>query len=247
MVRNVDAQTRKKAVLSVAINRYINDAQPVSSENIAQHFNLSSATIRNIFAELENEGYLTHPYTSAGRMPTGKGYRYYVDSLFCGEELVCGEKEHIEEEYRLKNTIQELEEILDNTSELISEVTRNAGITYFSEWQDKFFYKGISLIINQPEFQDLEKIRLLIRLLEERGHLLSVINRELDDEVRVYIGDELECPQVLNCSLVVSSYRVKNKPSGRIAVLGPMRMQYQQVIPALEYISEMLSDALSDI
>ena len=81
MVRNVDHESRKRAILAATINRYIQDALPVASEDIAKEFALSSATIRNIFAEMEEEGYITHPYTSGGRIPTDKGYRYYVDFL----------------------------------------------------------------------------------------------------------------------------------------------------------------------
>ena len=76
MVRNVDYQSRRKEVLACTINRYIKTAAPVASEDIAAEFSLSSATIRNIFADLEKEGFLTHPYTSGGRIPTQNGYRY---------------------------------------------------------------------------------------------------------------------------------------------------------------------------
>ena len=81
MVRVVDSEARKRLVLEAAINKYIREAEPIPSEDIASDFDLSSATIRNIFAELEEEGYLRHPYTSGGRIPTDKGYRYYVDFL----------------------------------------------------------------------------------------------------------------------------------------------------------------------
>ncbi|MGE5197314.1 MAG: DeoR family transcriptional regulator, partial [Deltaproteobacteria bacterium] len=81
MVRTVDRDARRRAVLASTINRYIKNAVPVSSEETAREFELSPATIRNIFSELEEAGYLTHPHTSAGRVPTEKGYRYYVDFL----------------------------------------------------------------------------------------------------------------------------------------------------------------------
>lgn len=242
MVRTVDYESRKRAVLAATINRYIKDAAPVASDDIARSFNLSSATIRNIFAELEEGGYLTHPYTSGGRIPTVKGYRYYVDFLVLQAELLDQEKDEIVNEYQQQ--ISKLEDILYKTSDVISRITHYTGITSFLEWHDRFFYKGLNLILSQPEFQDAERIRMLVRMIEERQQLLKVINRDFDQGVRIYIGDELECPGMEGCALVVSNYGSKKKPSGKLAVLGPMRMQYEHIIPTLEYISDVLSEVL---
>ncbi len=245
MVRKVDQETRKKAVLAATINRYISKAVPVSSRDIARDFSLSSATIRNIFAELEECGHLTHPYTSGGRIPTHKGYRYYVDFLILQMELLEDEKERITQEYR--NQINRIEDLLEKTSGVISAITHYAGIASATDWQDKFFYHGLDFILDQPEFQDLKEFRLLIKAMEDKKRLLNAINRDFSEKVRVYIGEEIDCPETENCSLVVSRYRVKNRPSGRLAVLGPVRMEYEHIIPVLEYISEVLSDTLDKI
>jgi transcriptional regulator of heat shock response len=245
VVRNVDYASRRKAVLAATINKYIKEAVPVASEDLAREFDLSPATIRNIFAELEEAGYIMHPYTSGGRIPTEKGYRYYVDFLLSQMKLLDEEKERIIGEYTKK--ISRLDHILEGTSKLISSVTHYAGIVSFLEWHDRFFYKGISLILNQPEFRDFNKIRLLINMLEEKERLLDIINRDISDKVKIYIGEETGCPAMENCSLVVSSYRIKNKPQGRIAVLGPMRMEYSHIIPTIEYISDALTEVLGRI
>lgn len=245
MVRNVDYESRRRAVLAATIDRYIKDAQPVASEDIAKDFDLSSATIRNIFVELEEAGYLTHPHTSGGRLPTNKGYRYYVDFLTSQMQLLDEEKEHILKGY--KSQIKRLEDTLEETSELISAVTHYAGIVSFLEWQDRLFYKGISRILEQPEFRDFEKIRLLLKIVEDKQHLLEIINRDFEGKVKVYIGQELDCPEMENCSLVISGYRINNRPSGRLAVLGPQRMEYNHIIPALEYISDVLTEVLGGI
>ncbi|RKY30320.1 MAG: hypothetical protein DRP74_07245 [Candidatus Omnitrophota bacterium] len=242
MVRTVDYETRRRAILSSAINRYIKEAKPVASEEIARDFDLSSATIRNIFSELEESGYLMHPHTSAGRIPTDKGYRYYVDFLLSQMELLDDEKEQIVKEY--KKEIRRLEDALEETSEVISAITHYTGIVSLLNWQDKFFYRGISYILEQPEFKDFQRIRLLIELLEEKQQLLEIINRDFNGKVKVYIGKELGCQEMDSCSLVVSNFRVKNKPSGKLAVLGPVRMKYNHTIPALEYISDLLSETL---
>lgn len=245
MVRTVDYESRRRAVLTATINNYIEEAVPVSSEDIARYFDLSPATIRNIFAELEESGYLTHPYTSGGRFPTGKGYRYYVDFLLSQMELEEPEKEKIIKE--LKMRIGRLEDILDKASEIISSITRYAGIAFFPEWQGRFFYKGISLVLDQPEFRDSQRIRLLIKAIEDKQHLLSIINRDFNGKVKVYIGEELGCLEMNNCSLAVSRYRLKGRSPGRLAVLGPMRMEYKHIIPALGYISDVLTEVLDTI
>ncbi|MFA4989176.1 MAG: DeoR family transcriptional regulator [Candidatus Omnitrophota bacterium] len=245
MVKNVDHDSRRRAVLSATIDKHIRQANPVASEDIAEYFDLSPATIRNIFAELEDAGYLTHHHTSGGRIPTDKGYRYYVDFLVLQMSLLEGEKNNIIREFRKE--IRRLEDALEETSGLISQITHYAGIVSFLGWQDKMFYKGLSCILDQPEFKDSQKIKLLIELIEDKRNILEIINRDFNDRVKVYIGHELGRPEMENCSLVVSSYRRRNKPQGRLAVLGPVRMEYSHIIPALEYISEVLSEALENI
>jgi len=245
MGRTVDYENRRKAVLRATVNKYIKEALPVASDDIASEFDLSSATIRNVFVELEEAGLLMHPYTSGGRIPTHTGYRYYVDLLISQIDLLEEEKERIVNEY--KKHIKRLEDVLEKTSEVISAITHYASIVSFLEWQDRLFYKGINRILEQPEFQDMDKMRILIRMIEEKQNLLNIINREFTGKVKVYIGKELNCPELESCSLVVSSYRVKGQASGRLAVIGPVRMEYTHIIPALEYVSDVLSEVLEDI
>ncbi len=244
-MRTVDYNTRRKSVLHAAINRYIKSALPVASDDIAEEFELSSATIRNIFTELDESGYLKHPYTSGGRVPTDRGYRYYVDFLIQQIDLLDEEKQRILKDCKRK--MRRLDDALENTSEVISEITHYAGIVSFLEWQDKMFYKGISRVLDQPEFRDVDKIRLLVKLMEDKQRLLDIINRDFSGKVKIYIGSELGFPEMENCSLVVSSYKIRNQPSGRLAVLGPVRMEYNHIIPTLEYVSEVLSQTLEDL
>jgi len=245
MVRTVDFQSRRRAVLTATVNKYIKEATPVASEDIADIFDLSSATIRNIFSELEDSGLLTHPYTSGGKVPTAKGYRYYVDFLLSQIELLDEEKELILKEF--KREIKHLEDVLEKTSEVISTITRYTGIVSFVEWQDKFFYKGISRIMEQPEFQDLDKVRLLIRMIEEKQRLLDIINRDFKGKVKVYIGDELGCEDMENYAIVVVQYSRKDAPLGRLAVLGPTRMEYEHIIPAMEYLSDIVTEIIGTL
>ncbi|HZQ09449.1 MAG TPA: heat-inducible transcriptional repressor HrcA [Anaerolineae bacterium] len=91
---------RRQMILALAIKEYINKAQPVGSETLAKmDLGVSSATIRNELAALEEEGYLTHPHTSAGRVPTEKGYRYFVETLMDNMELTTAEQQMIRHQF----------------------------------------------------------------------------------------------------------------------------------------------------
>ncbi len=245
MVRNVDFETRRRAILAATINRYIHNAMPVASEDIAEEFGLSSATIRNIFSELEKEGYLKQPHTSGGRVPTDKSYRYYVDFLVLQMALLENQRKDILKQYKKK--IRRLEDTLEETSEIISKITHYTGIVSFLEWHDKFFYAGISNILENPEFRSFDKIRILIKAIEDKGNILKIINQDFEERVKVYIGNELGCPQMQDCSLVVSSYKIKDRPCGRVAVLGPMRMEYRSIIPTMESLSCVLTEILESV
>lgn len=245
MVRNVDYGERRRSILAATINKYIHDAEPVASEDIADTFELSSATIRNVLADLEENGFLTHPYTSGGKVPTDKGYRYYVDFLISQMQLLDEQKGRILKEF--SKEVRRLEDALEETSEIVSRLTHYAAIVSLLEWQDRFFYRGVSRILDEPEFQDLKRMRMLIRLIEDKKNILDVVNRDFSGKVKVYIGKELGHPEMDNCALVVSRYNLKKKPQGRLAVLGPARMEYEQIIPMIEYVSEVLSEVLDKI
>jgi heat-inducible transcriptional repressor len=240
MASKADIQQRKDKILAIVIGQYIKTVSPVGSQFITDQYKLdvSPATVRNILAELEEEGYLTHPHTSAGRMPTSIGYRYYVDHLMHEIQLLEEEKRMIEQEYnRYRN---QLEMLMEKTSQALSDITHYTAIVSVDGWESKIILKGTSYVVDYPESSDVIKIRAILRILEEKERLLEIINRDLDKHTEVYIGHELALQEMDTCSLAVSSFE-KDGVSGRIAVLGPTRMQYDRVVSALEYISGILS------
>lgn len=137
---------RKKKILQVVISHFVRTARPAASETIVRDYDFpfSSATIRNVLAELEEEGYLTHPYTSAGRIPTDKGYRFYVDCLMEAQKLTQEEARRIEREYRAKR--RGLEEIMRQTSKMLSLISHQAGFI-LSPTLDRSFLKHIELVL----------------------------------------------------------------------------------------------------
>ncbi len=122
---------RKKKILYAVINDYIQTALPVGSQTISKHYNvgLSSASIRNIMAELEEMGYLTQPYTSAGRIPTDTGFRFYVDTLLKIKALKRQEQERIRS-WLKRNKLKriDVEEVMKETSRVLSLFTKHLGL-----------------------------------------------------------------------------------------------------------------------
>ena len=239
--RQSDYQARKDRILTIVVDEYVRSVTPVSSGLLAQqrHLDLSPATIRNILAELEEEGYLTHPHTSAGRVPTQRGYRYFVDHLMNEIQLLKEERERIQAEY--KEGMRELEKLLERTSEVISEKTHYTSIVSV-DGENRFYCKGISNVVGYPEFHDFKQVQQILHTLEEKERILEVINRDLEKKIQVFIGSEIACVEMENCSLAVSSYKTNKGQSGRIAVLGPTRMDYERVVSTLQYFSQLMRE-----
>lgn len=120
-------QQRKEKILQSVVHLYIKTGKPVGSHTIVDNYtlNLSPASIRNVLAELEKDGYLTHPHTSAGRVPTDRGYRFYVDSIVNIQKLAADEEKRIREEY--SHRMSEIEGLMQSTTRLLSNLSNCTG------------------------------------------------------------------------------------------------------------------------
>jgi heat-inducible transcriptional repressor len=138
-------EERKKKILQAVIHHYIKSAKPVASSILSEgyNFSLSPATIRNLMSELEDEGYLAHPHTSAGRIPTDKGYREYVNSLIELQRLAIQEEARVKQEYNSK--IKEIEDLLVQTSHVLSGLSNYSGFVLTPK-SDKNKLQNIELI-----------------------------------------------------------------------------------------------------
>ena len=116
-----DLDNRKKRILQAIVEEYIETAEPVSSKNLVDELDCSSATIRNEMAELEHIGFLEKTHTSSGRVPSQKGYRYYVDQLVRDDNLTKQEMEIIKQ--RLETKVNGLEELARIATTTLSEIT----------------------------------------------------------------------------------------------------------------------------
>lgn len=236
---------RQQEVLGLVVRHYVETAEPVGSRFIARKLGLSSATIRNVMADLEEMGYIMQPHTSAGRAPTDKGYRYYIDSLM-RLKSVNGQ---VVTSMRAQRACpaRSLDDVLERTSRLISGLTNYVGISLFARY-DKLYLDGASHIVEQPEFQDLKKLYAILKCLEEKRELLHLLHNDFDEgRLTIHIGRGTESSSLSECSVVTKGYKVKGKVSGRLGVIGPKRMVYEKVIPTVEYLADTLTSIFEEM
>jgi len=243
MIKN--AKNRQEDVLKLIVKRYVETAEPVGSRYVSKQLDLSSATIRNVMADLEESGYITHPHTSAGRTPTDKGYRYYIESLMPVKAVNDAMARSIRGE--CGNAIRSLEDVLERASHLISNLTNHVGLALFSEYH-KLYLDGTSHIVEQPEFKDFKKLHNMLKCLEEKRDILDLLAGDFDiDHLTIHIGKENGFSYLSECSIVTRGYKVKGKVSGRLGIIGPKRMSYEKVIPTVEYLADSVSEMLEEL
>ena len=334
---------RRREVLRTLIRLHIETGEPVGSESLSRSLNrtLSSATLRNVMADLEALGYLDHPHTSAGRVPTDEGYRFYVDSLMGLQALGAGEQRQIDEELRSKDA--SAERTMERASQLLSRLSRHVGFvlipeisrtsfrhidlvplahprvlvvmvsatglvthkvveheerlspedlqacanylnTHFSGMplaeirarllqlmtEEKALYDsllqkvvavgerafelpsgggvyidGTSNILAQPEFDDLERLRGLVKTFEEKGRLVRILNACLSgDGIRVLIGHENTDPDLKDLSLVTARCTIDGDEGPGLGVVGSTRMEYAHVVALVDHVARAVSDVL---
>jgi heat-inducible transcriptional repressor len=241
----MDANKRREQILEMIIDRYIESAEPVGSRAISRRLGLSSATIRNVMSDLEDDGYITHPHTSAGRIPTDKGYRYYITTLMHRKNLNDKVVRMVEAQYH--QNVQNLGDVLEKTSHLISSLTNYVGVTMVPG-VEKLYFDGTSHLMEQPEFQDISKLHNLFKCLEDRVSILKILcDSPDDDRLTIHIGKENKSSSLSECSIVTRGYKIKGKRSGKLGVIGPKRMVYERVIPMVEYLADTVSGILYDM
>ena len=240
-----DSMKRQEQVLAIIVNHYVETAEPVASRYVSRKLSLSSATIRNVMADLEDLGLIMQPHTSAGRAPTDKGYRYYIDTLMHLKRVTDSIMKDVRDEYT--HAMRSLEDVMERTTHIISSLTNYVGVTLYPHF-DRFYLDGASHIIEQPEFQDIKKLYSIMNFLERKRELLEMLNDDLTDEgLKIHIGKENKYGYLSDCSLVTRGYKVKGRSSGRVGVIGPKRMVYDKVIPMVEFLAETVTEMMDKV
>lgn len=221
-MRIVDSQKREGETLDLMIKSYITDSKPISSTYLCQHYNLpySSATVRNVMEMLERKGLLCHLHTSSGRIPTRQAFRWYVDLL---------EDQDWEEELKLELKEERVnqEEIIDYILDVFTQYIGYTSIFALSGPNQRLICKGVRFILEQPEFEDVLRLKSLLYTLEVKiDKLQEVLFRGIGDKkVNILIGEDIGCEGIADCSLVFSGSH-ENNLSFALGLLGPVRMDY---------------------
>ena len=335
---------RQLLILQVIVDDFIQNAQPVGSRSLAKkgEISFSSATIRNEMADLEELGFIEKTHTSSGRIPSEKGYRYYVDHMLSPQKLEHGDIHKIKSIFAER--IYEMEKIVQKSAKILSELTnytaivlgpavrenklrkiqivplnketaiaiiitdtghvenkmfhlpdsmdssdieklvnilneRLAGVPLdtlndklFKEMavllrqhihhydsilyslsdslklthNDKLFFGGKTNMLSQPEFNDIEKVRNLLNLIEQEEDFYNLI-RNNPTGIHIKIGRENNNSAMENCSFITATYSAGEEQLGSIAILGPTRMEYSRVISLLQFLSKDLTAVLTKL
>ncbi|PIP28480.1 MAG: hypothetical protein COX29_00900 [Candidatus Moranbacteria bacterium CG23_combo_of_CG06-09_8_20_14_all_35_22] len=233
---------RLKKILAVVVEEYTNSAIPVGSKILEDKYGLkvSSATIRNDMVELEKEGYLHQPHISAGRIPTDKGYRFFVESIMPDQKLSLTDQKKLQAEVlKLKAKNQRLSR---TTAKLLSSLSGSLAI---SGSEKEFYDFGIGELLENPEFQNVDEFCRIAEALDYIDENVDTILSKLKDgETRIFIGKENPIKEISNCSMVVSPYTTKSGERGVLAIVGPKRMKYAKNKSLLDYARKLLGGSM---
>jgi transcriptional regulator of heat shock response len=232
---------RKQEVLKAIIQHFIHTGEPVGSQTIivSYKFSVSPATIRNDMVALEKEELIFQPHTSAGRVPTDKGYRVYVNEL-------ADINDERQQAITILNQLRQefvVERIKEKIYEAVSLLSRATQIVSFATLPDnnRTFFLGISNVMRQPEFlNDMVRACQVIEVLEKQDNFITLLkNLHIDETTKIFIGKENILPQIQSCSLMVTKYQLKDY-HGYMGLLGPTRTNYPFNQAILEEIKKAL-------
>jgi heat-inducible transcriptional repressor len=229
---------RQKLILSAIVEQYAEVASPVGSSLLAKVFNVSSATIRAEMAELERMGYIMQPHTSAGRVPTDQGYRFYVNNLSDGARQI----EPRRAERALTARVHHggiPERTIRNAVDTLVELTHNLGLATMG---DQLYMSGLSNLFGQPEFMHGDQVQQVARLLDNLEPWLR--EAAPNEPLSVYIGRENPIGRSAGCSLIISKFQSSYSNRSYIGILGPTRQNYRDVMTLVRRAGEALEEAL---
>lgn len=211
-------EERLSNLLRIVIDDFIATAEPVGSQAVVDRYKLdvSSATIRNWFATLEEEELLMQPHTSGGRIPTEKGYKLYIDQFVREKPASKKEREALEKAALVANDHErKLKQVVKALAEL-------SGLAAFAGLGNAdTYYTGLSQLFSQPEFREAERVINLSEVLDHLDEALSSLRTRSIQSPQILLGTE--CPFGPSCGVLIAQTNY-----GLIGILGPMRMDYQQ-------------------
>jgi heat-inducible transcriptional repressor len=229
---------RQARILQAVVEQYAEVASPVGSSLLAKAFDVSSATIRAEMAELEHLGYIDQPHTSAGRIPTDKGYRFYVNNLAETDERLGANRVQRALSARVQAGGQP-ELTIRSTVDTLVELTHNLGLATIG---NELYMSGLSNLFGQPEFVHPAQVQEIAKLLDNLQPWLY--EAAPNEPLSVYIGHENPVGRSAGASLIISRFRSPFSDRSYIGVLGPTRQSYRDVMGLVGRAGKTLEETL---
>lgn len=235
---------RQEKILNIAVKEYVETAEPVSSQELLEKhdFGVSPATIRNEMQKLTDKGFLSQPHTSAGRIPTDKGYRFFVNNLLNKEsdnkDMALANNEgpaFAKASARQGDNFK----FIQSLTRHLAEQTRALALNYVED-EDIFWKEGWEEVLREPEFEERDNIIDFTKLLENLEQHIGDIKKE--SGLSVYIGGENSYPKAKNFTVISSHYHLPSGEKGVISIIGPKRMEYDKNINLINSLKKLLDN-----
>lgn len=238
---DMELTKRQKLILDKIVEEYIGSASPVSSQLVEKNydFGVCPATIRIEMQKLTDKSYLYQPHTSAGRVPTDKAYRFFVDELLEGGFSDFDfDKEFFNEIDQIEKEVKDSLKFVQVLTKKVADLTSSLAISYLSE-ESVILKEGWEEILKEPEFKDSDCFSKFIKMMEDWE--AKIENFDVPSEIKVYIGKENPLPKTQDFSTIISPCAFFQNREGIIAILGPKRMAYPKNISLIKSLTKHLS------
>lgn len=238
--------SRQTQIIKAIVEEYITTAEPVGSEQLEKKYNLgvSPATIRNEMSDLTQRGFLKQPHTSAGRIPTSMGLRFFVDHLMQEKHLSVADEVSTKE--KVWDSRHDFDKLMRQASLALAEKTKSLSIVATN--QGDVYYAGVANILDTPEFFDIDVTRTVLTLLDQQARLQQLFFDRTygEDPVHIVFGADLGWPYFEPVGMAFSYFAAGNNRRGTLAVVGPCRLNFPYIVPTLRYFSHLISEMNSN-
>lgn len=241
MQEDIALSPRQVEILKAIVEEYVDTALPVGSLVLEKKHNLgvSPATIRHEMAMLTSLGYLRQPHTSAGRVPTSKAMKFYVDKLMEEKEI------SVTEEVAAKQKVAEIEEDFDS---LMHEVTRGLAqathsLSIAATDNGDIWHAGYANILEIPEFYNIDVTAEVLSFLEDvrRFEELFFKRTSWENPVEIFFGEDLGWPRFDPVGIIASHFAT-SFGQGSVGIIGPTRLKYGEMIPLVRLYADLISE-----
>lgn len=227
---------RQQSLLSGIITAYIKEAKPISSGMVVDWpgLDVSPATIRNDMADLTEAGYLTQPHTSAGRIPTERAWKWFVENLLRDQDVHRRERDHVSDVIRAYRHSQQ--ELMRHLAKTMAGLVQETVIVAFDRHDT--YYTGLSNLFSQPEFEETNMIQQMSRVIDHLDEVMQRMFDQVEEEIQVFVGHD--SPFGADCGAVVARYAIPSQTPGLIGILGPTRQNYAGHVALVKCAQEQL-------